>query len=106
MSARILVIEDDEGITRFLRRGLAYEGYIVDTATDGRSGLLMARDNHPDLVVLDWMLPGMDGFEVARRLLHYLVLAIGFAIATGGDHVLVRHTEHLFAKGAIERQSA
>ena len=68
MSARILVIEDDEGITRFLRRGLAYEGYTVDIAADGQMGLIAARDNPPDLVVLDLMLPGMDGLEVCRRL--------------------------------------
>lgn len=68
MSERILVIEDDPAILKVLRRGLAYEGYTVDTATDGRSGLMMARENHPDLVVLDWMLPGMDGLEVCHRL--------------------------------------
>ena len=68
MSTRVLIIEDDEAILRFLRRGLAYEGYVVDTASDGHSGLAMARDNPPDLVVLDWMLPGLDGLEVCRRL--------------------------------------
>lgn len=68
MSTRILIIEDDEAILRFLRRGLAYEGYIVDTAIDGQSGLALARDHPPDLVILDWMLPGLDGLEVCRRL--------------------------------------
>jgi two-component system response regulator MprA len=68
MSARVLVIEDDEQILKFLKRGLAYEGYEVDTAIDGPSGLAIARDNPPDLVVLDLMLPGMDGLEVCRRL--------------------------------------
>ncbi|MBN1230438.1 MAG: response regulator transcription factor [Anaerolineales bacterium] len=68
MSARILIIEDDEAILAFLRRGLAYDGYTVDTAVDGQTGLILARDNPPDLVVLDWMLPGMDGLEVCRRL--------------------------------------
>ena len=68
MSARILVIEDDEAILRFLRRGLAYEGYTVETAVEGQSGLALARDNPPDLVVLDLMLPGLDGFEICRRL--------------------------------------
>jgi two-component system response regulator MprA len=68
MSTRILIIEDDEAILRFLRRGLAYEGYTVDTAPDGETGLALARDNAPDLVVLDWMLPGLDGLEVCRRL--------------------------------------
>lgn len=68
MNPRILVIEDDEAILKFLRRGLAYDGYQVDTAADGRSGLGLARDNPPDLVVLDLMLPGIDGLEVCRRL--------------------------------------
>ena len=68
MSARILIIEDDEAILKFLRRGLAYEGYQVDTAIDGQAGLGLARDNPPDLVVLDLMLPGIDGLEVCRRL--------------------------------------
>ncbi len=68
MSARILIIEDDEGILKLLRRGLAYEGYQVDVATDGQQGLVIARDNPPDLVILDLMLPGIDGLEVCRRL--------------------------------------
>ena len=68
MSARILIIEDDEAILTFLRRGLAYDGYQVDAAKDGQTGLLLARDTPPDLVVLDWMLPGLDGLEVCRRL--------------------------------------
>jgi len=68
MSARILVIEDDEEIQKFIRRGLAYEGYQVDTASDGPSGLATARNTPPDLVVLDLMLPGIDGLEVCRRL--------------------------------------
>jgi two-component system response regulator MprA len=68
MTARILVIEDDEAILKFLRRGLAYEGYQVDTALDGQSGLALSLDNQYDLVVLDLMLPGIDGLEVCRRL--------------------------------------
>jgi two-component system response regulator MprA len=68
MNERILIIEDDPAILKVLQRGLAYEGYTVDVATDGRSGLNLAHDHHPDLVILDWMLPGMDGLEVCRRL--------------------------------------
>jgi len=68
MTARILIIEDDEAILKFLRRGLAYEGYQVDTAAEGQSGLSLALDNQYDLIVLDLMLPGIDGFEVCRRL--------------------------------------
>ena len=65
---RVLVVDDDTSITSFLKRALAYEGYQVETAEDGPSGLAAARDNPPDLVVLDIMLPGMDGVEVLRRL--------------------------------------
>jgi two-component system, OmpR family, response regulator MprA len=68
MKERILIIEDDEGIVRVLRRALSYEGYTVDTALDGETGLNLARDHHPDLVILDLMLPGMDGLEVCQRL--------------------------------------
>lgn len=68
MNERILIIEDDPAIMKLLQRGLSYEGYTVDTATDGRSGLNMARDHSPDLVILDWMLPGMDGLDVCHRL--------------------------------------
>jgi two-component system, OmpR family, response regulator MprA len=65
---RILVVDDDASITAFLRRALAYEGYQVVTAADGPSALAVARDEPPDLVVLDVMLPGLDGMEVVRRL--------------------------------------
>jgi two-component system response regulator MprA len=68
MNERILIIEDDQAILKLLQRGLAYEGYTVDTALDGRSGLNLSRDHQPDLVILDWMLPGMDGLEVCHRL--------------------------------------
>ncbi len=65
---RLLLVEDDEGIVRFLSRALTYEGYQVDVATDGETGLALAKAHKPDLVVLDWMLPGIDGLEVTRRL--------------------------------------
>lgn len=68
MSARILVIEDEERIRGFLQRGLGLEGYKVDAAADGATGLELARENPPDLVLLDLMLPGMDGLEVCRRM--------------------------------------
>ena len=61
MPPSILVIDDDEKITSFLRRALAYEGYRVETAPEGQAGLAQARDREPDLVILDVMLPGLDG---------------------------------------------
>jgi two-component system, OmpR family, response regulator MprA len=65
---RLLVVDDDANITAFLKRALAYEGYQVEIASDGPGGLAAARDNPPDLVVLDVMLPGIDGVEIVRRL--------------------------------------
>ena len=68
MKERILIIEDDEGILRVLRRALTYDGYQVETALEGELGLSQARDWRPDMVILDLMLPGMDGLEVTQRL--------------------------------------
>jgi len=68
LKERILVIDDDGSITSVLKRGLGYEGYTVDTAENGKEGLEIARQRPPDLVILDIMMPGMDGLEVCRRL--------------------------------------
>jgi two-component system, OmpR family, response regulator MprA len=65
---RILVADDDPQIRDFLKRGLAYEGYTVDMAEDGQQTLDLALANPPDLAILDVMMPGLDGLEVARRL--------------------------------------
>jgi two-component system response regulator MprA len=68
MAERILVIEDEPQIADLLRRGLLYEGYSVEIAGDGETGLSAARDRPPDLVLLDLMLPGIDGLTVCKRL--------------------------------------
>jgi two-component system, OmpR family, response regulator MprA len=68
MKEKILIIEDDEAILKVLQRVLSYEGYEVFKALNGQQGLNSARENRPDLVILDVMLPGMDGLEVCRRL--------------------------------------
>ncbi len=65
---RILVVDDDAKVLSLMRRGLAFAGYTVDLAPDGEQALVMARAHLPDLVVLDVMLPGIDGIEVCRRL--------------------------------------
>ncbi|MHB0871163.1 MAG: response regulator transcription factor [Chloroflexota bacterium] len=65
---RILIVDDDRKITGALRRGLSYEGYTVDVANSGAEAITMARDNLPGLVVLDIMMPGIDGLEVCRLL--------------------------------------
>ncbi|MBE9076927.1 response regulator transcription factor [Romeria aff. gracilis LEGE 07310] len=68
MSANILIIEDEEKLAKFVQLELGYEGYEVTVANDGLSGLMAARDSDPDLVLLDWMMPGLNGLEVCRRL--------------------------------------
>ena len=68
MKAHILVVDDDPRITDLLRRVLAYEGYSVALAATGDEALSRTLERPPDLIVLDIMLPGMDGLEVARRL--------------------------------------
>ena len=64
----VLVIEDDESITRLLRLYLRGAGFRVLAATDGRAGLALHDVERPDLVVLDLMLPGLDGWQVCRRI--------------------------------------
>ncbi len=66
--SRILVIEDDPAILRGLRDNLAAESYDVLTATDGEAGYSLIRDEQPDLVVLDLMLPKLSGYDVCKRV--------------------------------------
>lgn len=68
MSTHILIVDDDSRVTNALRRTLTYEGYHVSTALDGRTALEIARTKLPDLIILDLMLPGIDGLEVCHRL--------------------------------------
>jgi two-component system response regulator MprA len=64
----ILVIDDDEQLRTALRRTLTFDGYRVLVARDGEDGLFQARSEEPDLIVLDLLMPGLDGLEVCRRL--------------------------------------
>jgi len=75
MKAHILIVDDDTRITDLLRRILAYEGYSITVAASGTEALDRSLERPPDLVVLDIMLPGLDGLEVTRRL------------RAAGDHV-------------------
>ncbi len=68
MKAHLLVVDDDPRITDLLRRILAYEGYSVAVAASGTAALTRTLERVPDLIILDIMLPGIDGLEVARRL--------------------------------------
>lgn len=66
--SRVLVVDDDEAVTRLFTRALQPHGYAVQVAHDGTSALSAVRDAPPDIVLLDVMIPGLDGYEVCRRL--------------------------------------
>ncbi len=68
MGARILIVEDEEPLTLLLRYNLEAEGYRVDVAARGDDAEIRLKEGLPDLVVLDWMLPGVSGIELCRRL--------------------------------------
>ena len=67
-SARVLLVEDDRGVRESLARALQFEGYDITTASDGGSGLELARSVDPDAVILDVMMPVLSGLDVARKL--------------------------------------
>ena len=88
--SKILVVDDDGHIASSLRRALAYEGYEVQTAGDGVEGLARAQETPPDLVILDVMMPGLDGIEVCRRLRAGSEVAILMLTARDGTSDRVR----------------
>jgi two-component system, OmpR family, response regulator MprA len=116
---RALIVEDDIGTAEFLRVGLAYEGYAVEVCGNGTLAVRVAEQVRPDVVILDWMLPGMDGLEVCRRLrvsgdpaILMLTARDGLAerivgLETGADDYLTKpfHFEELVARlRAIRRR--
>ncbi|HZX96250.1 MAG TPA: response regulator, partial [Myxococcales bacterium] len=68
MSARILIVEDEESLTLLLRYNLETEGYAVEAVARGDEAEIRLKERAPDLVLLDWMLPGVSGIELCRRL--------------------------------------
>ncbi|BAZ09259.1 two component transcriptional regulator [Calothrix sp. NIES-4071] len=68
MTAHILLVEDDVKLARFVELELTSEGYKVSVANDGMTGISIARSAAPDLAILDWMVPGLSGVELCRRL--------------------------------------
>jgi two-component system, OmpR family, response regulator MprA len=103
MNAHILIVDDDNRVTSALRRTLAYEGYQVSITANGEGALSIVRTRPPDVVILDLMLPGIDGLEVCSRLrsagdsIAVLMLTARDAVAdrvagfeTGADDYLVK----------------
>src|SRR3954454_24113718 len=68
MSARILIVEDEESLTLLLRYNLEKEGFLVEAVARGDEAEIRLKERTPDLVLLDWMLPGVSGIELCRRL--------------------------------------
>ncbi len=85
MSGRVLVVDDDERIRSLLAEYLGTRGFEVDTASDGAVGLEALRARVPDLVVLDVMMPGKDGFEVVRELRAFSRVPVIMLTARGDD---------------------
>ena len=67
-AANILIVEDELKLARFIELELSAEGYAIMVAHDGLNALTMIRESNPDMILLDWMLPGMSGVEICRRL--------------------------------------
>lgn len=86
MGARILVVEDEVKFARFVEMELTYEGYSVTKAYDGRTGLELAENEEFDLILLDIMLPGLNGIEVLRRIRR--VSSVPIIMLTARDSVM------------------
>ena len=118
---RILVVDDDQKITALLYRALAHQGYAVDVAHDGFQALSLASQRRPDLIVLDILMPGLDGLRVCSRIRQESTVPILMLTAkdevsdrvvgldSGADDYLVKpfELEELFARiRALLRRSA
>lgn len=88
MNDKILVVEDEESLREALAYNLNKQGYTVTTAADGKTALSIARSENPDLILLDVMLPGLDGIEVCRQLRQTMVTPI--IMLTARDEVIDR----------------
>jgi two-component system response regulator MprA len=89
MSGRILVIDDDEKITSLLKRGLVFEGYTAITFNDAALGLKSLMQQVPDLIILDIMMPQIDGWEICRRV-RAADLSVPILMLTAKDEVADR----------------
>ena len=93
MADSVLIVDDDDGIRMSLRIALEDRGYRVSEAADGETALAQLRESSPDVVVLDLMLPGMDGFECCRQIRRASDLPVLIVSARGDSHDVVAGLE-------------
>ena len=93
MKERILLIEDDEALSRMMRLQLEHAGYQVTACKTGTSGLDAANESEPDLVLLDILLPDMDGFNVLRQIRAFSDVPLVIITAKGSDDDKIRGLE-------------
>ena len=93
MGERILIIEDDDALSRMMRLQLEQAGYTVTVCGDGLSGIESARESDPDLILLDILLPDIDGWVVCERLQEITATPIIFATALGSERDVIRGLE-------------
>lgn len=90
MAAKILIIDDDPGLLTLMRLALERDGFEVITAQSGKEGLRKAYETHPDLIVLDILMPEMDGWEVCQRLRYVCDTPILILTAVNGSEGVIR----------------
>ncbi len=94
MAAKVLLVDDAEDMTVVLSHALRSEGYEIQVAYDGSSGLRAAYEFQPDLIVLDIMMPGMDGWTMLERLREFSDVPVIMLTAISGEKNLVRGLDH------------
>jgi DNA-binding response OmpR family regulator len=90
LGSKVLVIDDDPTMLTLVRAGLTQEGFHVLTADNGKEGLRMAYDNRPDIILLDVMMPEMDGFDVCQRLRHVCDTPIVMLTGKGAKQDIIK----------------
>lgn len=115
--ARVLVVDDEPDLLRVLQFGLQAAGYVVECASDGQEGLKKARESRPDIILLDLMLPKLDGYKICRllkfddRFKHIPIVILSartqegdqaLALEMGANHFISKPYDFMEILGIIE----
>lgn len=101
MAKKIIIIEDELILAEALKERLTHAGYDVDVAYNGENGLEMVRDEKPDLLILDILLPGIDGYEVMEKLRDEKINIPVLVISNSGQSVEIKRIKELGARDFI-----